>query len=106
MKHGEKAAPLAALASAISCMACCLPLGLSAAAGFAGIAVMLEGLRPWLMTLSAGLLLFGLWQLYRGPRGCRTRSRASLVIYWICAGAVAAMLIAPQLVAGFLADLG
>lgn len=105
MKHGEKAAPLAALVSAISCMACCLPLGLSAAAGLAGVAVVLDGLRPWLLTISAGLLLFGLWQLYKRPRVCRPRSRVSLAIYWICAGAVAAMLIAPQLVAGFLADL-
>ena len=35
MKHGEKVAPIAALISALSCLACCLPFGIAAAAGAA-----------------------------------------------------------------------
>jgi hypothetical protein len=86
-------------------MACCLPVGFAAAAGVAGLGVALEPLRPWMMAVSAALLLLGLWQLYRRPRVCRPRGRASLVIFWMCAAFVLAMMIAPQLVAGFLADL-
>jgi hypothetical protein len=105
MKHGEKLAPVAALVSAFSCMACCLPFGFAAAAGFAGLGFVLDPLRPWLMAISAALLLFGFWQLYRKPKVCARRSRASMVIFWLCAVAVAAMVIAPQLIAGLLADL-
>lgn len=105
MKHGEKLAPVAAMVSALSCMACCLPLGFGAAAGLAGLGVVLAPLRPWLMGVSAVLLLFGMWQLYRRPKVCRPRSRASLVLFWICAVVVLALMVAPQLVAGFLADL-
>src|SRR5262249_55514454 len=105
VKHGEKLAPVAAVVSALSCMACCLPFGLAAAAGFAGLGIALEPIRPWLMGVSAFLLLAGLWQLYRRPRTCAPSSRVSLVIFWICAAIVAALVIAPQLVAGLLADL-
>jgi hypothetical protein len=105
MKHIEKLAPIAAAASAISCIACCLPLGFAAAAGFAGLGVVLDPLRPWIMGLSAVLLATGVWQLYRRPKVCAPRSRASIVIFWCCAIVVVAMIVAPQLVAGLLADL-
>jgi ABC-type Fe3+ transport system permease subunit len=105
VKHAEKIAPVAALVSAVSCMACCLPLGFAAAAGVAGLAAVLDPIRPWLMAISGVLLAGGLWQLYRRPRVCRPRSRTSLVIFWTCAAVVAALMVAPQLVAGLLADL-
>jgi hypothetical protein len=105
VKHGEKLAPAAALVSALSCMACCLPLGFAAAAGVAGVAVVLEPVRPWMMAISAGLLLFGLWQLYRRPKVCRPRSRFSVGIFWVCAVVVLSLIVAPQLIAGWLADL-
>jgi hypothetical protein len=100
----EKLAPVAAVMSALSCMACCLPLGFAAAAGLAGVGVVLEPLRPWLMSISAVLLVFGMWQLYRRPKVCRPRSRASLIVFWTSAVVVVALTVAPQLVAGFLAD--
>jgi hypothetical protein len=105
VKHGEKLAPVAAAVSALSCMACCLPLGFAAAAGMAGVGVVLEPLRPWLMGVSAALLLFGMWQLYRRPKVCRPRSRTSLIVFWTSAVVVLALILAPQVVAGFLADL-
>jgi hypothetical protein len=105
VKHTEKLAPVAAVASAISCMACCLPFGIAAAAGSAGLGLVLEPLRPYLMAVSGGLLLFGLWQLYRGGRTCQRRSRASLAIFWTCAAVVVAMIVAPQFLANLLADL-
>ena len=98
-------APVAAVVSAISCMACCLPFGIAAAAGTAGLSVVLEPVRPYLMAASGVLILFGVWQLYRGGRTCRRRSRASLVVFWTCAAVVVAMILMPQLVANFLADL-
>ncbi len=105
MKHGEKLAPVAALVSAISCMACCLPFGIAAAAGAAGLGAAVEPARPYLMAASGLLLLFGVWQLYRGGRTCHRRSRASIVVFWTCAALVVAMILVPQIVANFLADL-
>jgi len=100
----ERAAPLAAVVSALSCIACCLPLGFGAAAGIAGVGVVLSPLRPWLMAISAALLLSGMWQLYKRPKVCQPRSRTSLILFWTCAVVVLALIVAPQLVAGFLAD--
>ena len=108
LKHSEKIAPVAAAVSAVSCLACCLPLGIAAAAGSAGLfgalAVVMEPFRPWLMGISAALLLFGLWQLYSRPATCGRRNRASLAIFWLCAAIVLAMIVLPQVVAGILAD--
>ena len=105
MKHGEKLAPVAAVVSAVSCMACCLPLGIAAAAGTAGLSLVLEPIRPYLMALSGALILFGVWQLYRRGPSCQRRNRASTVVFWTCAAIVALMMVAPQIVANFLADL-
>lgn len=99
MKHGEKLAPIAALVSALSCLACCLPFGIAAAAGIAGLSVVLGALRPFLLLISGVLLLFGLWQLYRSPASCHRRSRTGLSIFWICAALVAVVAVFPQQVA-------
>jgi hypothetical protein len=104
VKHLEKIAPVAAVISAISTLACCLPLGIAAAAGTAGLSVVLAPFRPWLMGLSAVLLACGLWQLYNNRAACRRRSRTSVAIFWVCAGVVLTMIIFPQIVAGLLAD--
>jgi len=98
-------APVAAVVSAISCMACCLPFGIAAAAGTAGLSVVLQPIRPYLMAASGVLILFGVWQLYRDGRTCQRRSRTSVVVFWTCAAVVVAMMLVPQLVANFLADL-
>jgi hypothetical protein len=105
VNHSEKLAPAAAVIGAISSLACCLPFGIAAAAGTAGLGIVLEPVRPYLMVASGALILFGVWQLYRRGATCRRRSRASIVVFWICAVIVALMLIVPQIVASLLADL-
>jgi hypothetical protein len=105
VKHGEKLAPVAAVVSAISCMACCLPFGIAAAAGAAGLSLVLEPIRPYLMAASGALILFGVWQLYRRGPSCERRSRASVAVFWTCAAVVAVMIVAPQILANLLAGL-
>ena len=105
MKHSEKLAPVAAVIGAISSMACCLPFGIAAAAGSAGLGIVLQPFRPYLMAASGALILFGVWQLYRRGPSCARRSRASIVVFWTCAAIVAVLMVAPQIVASFLADL-
>jgi hypothetical protein len=103
VKHGEKLAPVAALVSALSCLACCLPFGIAAAAGAAGLSVVLDGLRPYLLGIAGALLLFGLWQLYRSRGTCQRRTRTGLAVFWTCAALVAMVGVVPQVVAGLLA---
>jgi hypothetical protein len=105
VKHFEKLAPVAAVIGAISSLACCLPFGIAAAAGTAGLGIALEPVRPYLLVASGALILFGVWQLYHRGASCRRPSRASIVVFWICAVVVALMMIVPQIVASFLADL-
>lgn len=105
MKHSEKLAPVAAVASAISCMACCLPFSIAAAAGTAGLSLVLEPIRPYLMAASAALILFSVWHLYRRGPSCQSRSRTSIAVFWTCAALVALLLVVPQIVANVLADL-
>jgi hypothetical protein len=85
-------------------MACCLPFGFAAAAGAAGLSVVLAPLRPWMLVISGALLIFGLFQLYRRKGTCQRRSRVSLAIFWVCAVLVLAMILMPQVVASLLAD--
>jgi hypothetical protein len=105
MKHSEKIAPVAALATALSTLACCLPLGIAAAAGAAGLSVVAEPLRPWLIGSSIALLVIGFTQLYRSNRTCHRRSRASLAIFWLSAIVVVAAVVFPQILSSLLADL-
>jgi hypothetical protein len=102
VKHGEKLAPVAAAVSALSCLVCCLPFGIAAAAGAAGLSVVLDGLRPYLLVVSGGLLAFGLWQLYHS-RACRLRTRTGLTVFWVSAVVVTAVAFAPQIVGSLLA---
>ena len=85
-------------------MACCLPIGIAAGVGTAGLGVAIEPLRPYLLAISGALILFGMWQLYRRGASCDRRSRTSktsLVVFWTCAAVVALIMVAPQILAGF-----
>ena len=105
MKHSEKITPVAAALSALSTIACCLPSGIAAAAGTAGLGVVVEPLRPWFVGLSIVLLVLGSVRLYRSNRSCQRRSPASIVVFSISAILVVAILLFPQITAGLLASV-
>ena len=81
MKHSEKITPVAAAVSALSTMACCLPSGIAAAAGAAGLGVVLEPFRSWLMGYQSGSSRLGWFssteQIERVHGGVRSVSRSS-----------------------------
>ncbi len=106
MKHSDKVMSTAAALAALSSLACCLPPAIMAAAGFAGLGVVIAPLAPWMLGLSVIFLAIGLAQLYRSGRTCRTHSRISLVMFSFAAAVVLGITLFPQLVAGFLADRG
>ena len=104
MKHTERFAPAAAVASALATMACCLPLGFAGAAGAFGLGVALAAWRPWLIGLSVLLLGLGAWQWARSGRTCRRRSRLSIVLLSVSGAVVLAVMFFPQKVADLMAD--
>jgi hypothetical protein len=102
MKALEKVTPAAAVVAALSTLACCLPLGLLSALGFAAIAARVAPLRPWLLGASLVLLCLGFWQLYF-RKTCVKRSAASLVLFWTAAIVVVLVLLFPQVIASLIA---
>ncbi len=91
-KRKAYTAPVLAILSAIGSLACCLPFAFLAAFGAASAAAMFAALRPWLLALSAVLLVMGFVQLYRGGATCRRRSALSVTVVWIVMGIFLAML--------------
>lgn len=85
MKHSEKIMPVAAAITVLSALACCLPLGIVAAVGAAGLGVILEPFRHWLLGLSIAFLVIGLLQLYRSGGTCQRRSRTNIAMLAVAA---------------------
>jgi len=89
MKPLSKLTPLAAVAASLASLTCCLAFGFLAALGSAGAAVWLTSLRPWLLGLSALLLIIGFCQLYiDGSRFPRASQRRPLPAGRSCRGCV------------------
>jgi hypothetical protein len=62
-------------------------------------------MRPWLIVLAAAFLAIGLIQLYRSKGACQRRSRTTVAMFWTAAIIVLLVMVFPQALAGFLADL-
>lgn len=104
MRVVERAAPIAAVVSALATMACCLPLGFAGAAAALGLSTALGKLQPWLIALAVLFLAVGVLQLYR-RKTCRRRSRLSIVMLATSAVIVLAVIAFPQVVAELLASV-
>ncbi|MBI3698240.1 MAG: hypothetical protein HY238_25810 [Acidobacteria bacterium] len=103
--RGPVWASLAAVASLVAGLSCCLPLGpLLGAAGLAGVAPFLGAWRPYLAWASVALLGLAFFQTY-GARQCRARrSVFSVVLLWTAAGLTVILFCFPQVIAGWVAD--
>jgi hypothetical protein len=101
----ERLAPLAAVASALATLACCLPLGIAGAIGALGLSVALASLRPWLLGCAVILLGVSFVQIYRGQKSCRRNSRLSLIVFGLSAAIVLAVMVFPQRIAELLAAI-
>ena len=104
MKRGTVAAPFAAIVSLVAAGSCCIPVGFFiAGAGLFGAAGFFGAAQPFLVALALVSLALGFIRTYAGAR-CTRRSRAAVVLLWTAAFLVLAMLLFPQVIAGFLAD--
>jgi uncharacterized membrane protein len=104
MMRTERLASVGAALSALSALACCLPLGIPAALGLVGLSVVLTRLQPWLIGFALMLLAAGIIAMYRG-RSCQRRSRLSLMLLGVSAVIVLAVTMFPQVIADLLARL-
>ena len=95
---------LAAIGSVLIAGSCCLPLGTFwIAAGVAGASTLLDTLRPYLLGLSIALIAFGFWQVRRAKQCNRKPGIVQSVLLWSAAIFVAASLLFPQALAGWIA---
>ena len=97
--------PVAAAVTALSTLACCLPLSLGAAVGIAGLGLAIEPYRGWFVSAAFAFLTVGLFQLYRFKRLCRNSSRSGIVFFSLAAIIVLGVSLFPQAIAAVLADL-
>jgi len=104
MKHRERMAPVAAALTGLATLACCLPVGISAAAVTAGLSTVVAKYHPWFLIASVVLLVVGLVQLNQVQRTCTRRPYASFIMFGVAAVIVLLVVLFPQLVAGMLAD--
>ena len=101
----ERLTPVAAAVAALAAFACCLPLGLLSAFGVLMLSSMFAPLQQWFLLAATILIAIAAVQLWRGQRVCRTRGRRfSLIVFFLSAAIVLAVLLFPQVVAGLFAD--
>ena len=94
--------PLAAVAAALTTLACCLPLSFLGA-GLAGAVAWTGTYRAWFLGLAVALLILSFVQIYRKRNQCRKRSKVSIALFWAAVVLVALILLFPQVIASFLA---
>lgn len=105
MRISERVTPVLAACSAVATLACCLPIGGASLFGLGTILVVVGTYQRWLLPLSAVLLAAGGVLTWRS-RACHRSSRLSLGILALSAVIVLCVWLAPQTVAGLLANWG
>jgi hypothetical protein len=104
IKHVDKAAPIAAAATALATLVCCFPMGIAAVVATTSLGAIVSAYRGWFLAASAVLLTIGFVQAARAQRACARRNRMSVVILAGSATIVVLVTLFPQLVAGLIAD--
>src|SRR5215467_10496308 len=102
MEVSEKGVSAAAIVTALSTLACCLPLGFVGALGLASLSFWVRQYSRWLLLASIAFLCVGSVQLYF-RKSCAKRSTASLVLFWTAVVIVILVFLFPQLVATLIA---
>ena len=101
----ERFTPVAAAVASLAAFTCCVPIGLVSAFGILTASSLFAPMQRWFLPAATVLLAIAALQLWRGQRACRTRGRRfSLMVFFLSATVVLAVLLFPQVVAGLLAD--
>jgi hypothetical protein len=98
----ERTTPLAAVAAALTTLACCLPFSFLGA-GLAGAIAWTGAYRAWFLGLAFLLLILGFVQTYCKRNQCRKRSKVSIAVFWTAVMLVVLIVLFPQVIASLLA---
>jgi hypothetical protein len=98
----ERTTPVAAVAAALTTLACCLPLSFLGA-GLAGAFAWTGSYRSWFLALAVVFLFIGFVQIYRGRNQCKKPSPASVALFWTSVVLVVVIVFFPQVIASLLA---
>ncbi len=104
MRLAEKVTPLMGAVSAVGTLACCLPVTGAALFGFGSVFGVLGQYQQWLLPASGLCLALSAGFMWRTRRVCNRTSKVSVAILAISTAVVLAVLLLPQVVAGFLTD--
>jgi len=103
MKLLERGAPVAALAAALSTLACCIPLGFLGALGLASFSLWISAFRWWILGAAVVLLAIGFLELYLSRGRCTKRSGVSVALFWTAVVVIIIVSLFPQLLANWIA---
>lgn len=101
----SSAAGFSAIVSALAALSCCLPIGFLAALGLSSTSFFLHSYQPWLLGLSVVFLGLGFFQHYKGKRCGARRNRLVEFLLWASAFLVVIMILFPEIIAGFIANV-
>jgi hypothetical protein len=106
MKNSEQLTPVAAAATALSTLLCCVPVSFAAAVASSSVGLFVAGHQGWFLAASVLLVVVGAVQLGRTGRTCsKARRRTSAIMLTLSAAIVIAVALFPQVLAGLMADL-
>ena len=105
MKNSEQLTPAAAAVTALATFLCCVPTTFAAAVATTSVGLFVADYQGWFLT--ASVLLSPLARGRCGPPGAAVRRpgrRVSAILLGVSAAIVVAIVLFPQVLAGFMAD--
>jgi hypothetical protein len=100
----EKIVSVTGAASAVSTLACCLPVSGSALFGLGSVLGVAAQYQAWLLPLAGVMLATGGGLIWRSRKICHRTSKASLAILALSVAVVLLVFLFPQTVINILTD--
>jgi uncharacterized membrane protein YoaT (DUF817 family) len=104
MKNSEQVTPVAAAATALSTLLCCVPTGFAAAIATTSAGMFVTDHQAWFLAASVLLIAIGAVQLRRATVCSTATKRTSAMVLALSAVVVIAVIFFPQVLAGLMAD--
>jgi cytochrome bd-type quinol oxidase subunit 2 len=102
---GTIAASIAAVGGVLAASSCCLPvLPFIVAAGLGGSSAFFAAARPYMLSASVLLIVFGFYQARRAKKCHRKPSPIATLLLWFSAAMVAISILFPQVLANLAAN--
>ena len=104
MENTERVTPVAAAATALSTLLCCVPTSFAAAVATTSAGIFVADHQRWFLGASVLLIAIGAIQLRRAAVCSPGAKRSSAIMLAVSAAIVISVIFFPQLIAGLMAD--